>query len=525
MYSRRNHWICLVAWTLSLPVLAASAASAGTDFIIVDNFESYGGDQGARLYESWVPDPEVTNERMSVWPPLLEWFIVHGGGQSMELGYDNAFEPAWRGVKRQFEPPADWTSSGVDTLVVHVHGRPSNAPALFYLAVEDRAGKSAMVTYPGTHVLQADEWVQWRVPLSSFADVNLAAVTQFRLGTSNPVTATSPRGHFRTVALSTDDPNDAPAPTIGRIYIDDLWLAKASALPPEWAAECIYPAPEDANVPQTLVLRWSARSYATYHDVYFGTDPNAVANATPAPATADLYRGRQARDETTFDPGTLEWGTTYYWRVDEIGPADILGRRTTIVGPIWCFTTADFLVVDDFESYNNEEGQGTRIYETWTDELWWWGGIESMPIMPDPPYLEYVVVHSGRQSMPLEYNNVSEPWYSGASREFSPIQDWTVHGMDTLVLYVRGKATNAPQPLYVAVEDSAGKAAVAVHPDPKVLLSMEWVEWKIPLSSLLSVNVRKVKELYIGAGDRRNPTPGGAGRVYIDDIRVIKSTP
>jgi hypothetical protein len=47
-----------------------------------------------------------------------------------------------------------------------------------------------------------------------------------------------------------------------------------------------------------------------------------------------------------------------------------------------------------------------------------------------------------------------------------------------------------------------------------------WTEWKIPLSDLAGVNLTRVETLYIGVGDRDNPQPDGAGRIFIDDIRV-----
>jgi hypothetical protein len=49
-----------------------------------------------------------------------------------------------------------------------------------------------------------------------------------------------------------------------------------------------------------------------------------------------------------------------------------------------------------------------------------------------------------------------------------------------------------------------------------------WTEWKIPLSSFTGVNPAKIKVLCIGVGDRNAPVQGGAGRIYIDDIRVTK---
>jgi len=79
---------------------------------------------------------------------------------------------------------------------------------------------------------------------------------------------------------------------------------------------------------------------------------------------------------------------------------------------------------------------------------------------------------------------------------------------------------NGAANLYVTVEDSAGKSATAS--DPALANAAAWTEWKIPLSSLTGVNLAKVKKLYIGVGDKANPVADGAGRIYIDDIRVTK---
>ena len=76
--------------------------------------------------------------------------------------------------------------------------------------------------------------------------------------------------------------------------------------------------------------------------------------------------------------------------------------------------------------------------------------------------------------------------------------------------------------MYVTVEDSAGKAATVVHPDPAAVLTTTWTEWKIPLSSFAGVNLAKVKKLYIGVGDKKTPVADGTGRIFIDDIRVVK---
>jgi hypothetical protein len=74
----------------------------------------------------------------------------------------------------------------------------------------------------------------------------------------------------------------------------------------------------------------------------------------------------------------------------------------------------------------------------------------------------------------------------------------------------------------MVVEDSTGKTAEAANADLSITQSTTWAEWKIPLSALTGVNPAKIKKMYLGVGDRKNPAAGGSGRLYIDDIRVIK---
>jgi len=128
------------------------------------------------------------------------------------------------------------------------------------------------------------------------------------------------------------------------------------------------------------------------------------------------------------------------------------------------------------------------------------------------------------RSMPLDYNNVNSPYYSEAERTFAALQDWTAYGSTTLSVYFQGVWSNKPEDLYVAVVDSAGKTAVVVNPDPNAALATKWRQWQIPLSDLTaaSINVGKVKKMYIGLGDRNQPAAGGTGRIYIDDICLIK---
>jgi hypothetical protein len=76
---------------------------------------------------------------------------------------------------------------------------------------------------------------------------------------------------------------------------------------------------------------------------------------------------------------------------------------------------------------------------------------------------------------------------------------------------------NKPDTLYVMVEDSTGGKNVVTHSDPNIALRSTWQEWNIPLNQFTDVNLKSVKKMHIGVG---NKTPGGAGSLYFDDIRL-----
>ncbi|MCU0913478.1 MAG: hypothetical protein MUC88_02810, partial [Planctomycetes bacterium] len=232
---------------------------------------------------------------------------------------------------------------------------------------------------------------------------------------------------------------------------------------------------------------------------------------------AGIYQGRQTRDATTFDPGPLAWNKTYYWRVDEVNDAH---PASPWKGRVWSFTTANFIVVDDFESYTDDEGQ--RIYQTWIDG--WTNKTGSIVGYLQAPFAERTIVHGGHQAMPLAYDNAAPPYYSQAELTWTKPQDWTTNGVNTLILYVRGDAANAEAPFYVVLEDNKNRTGMSLAPATVSLLATTWQSWDMPLTtfSAAGVDLRAIKGFYLGAGNPKNPVPGGAGRIYLDDIRIIK---
>jgi len=316
--------------------------------------------------------------------------------------------------------------------------------------------------------------------------------------------------------------------------------------PCPWACER-RPYAGAGDITHTPVLRWTAGAWAAVHDVYFGPDEELVANATTA--DTEIYRGRQELDTVMYQPETLDWGTTYYWRIDEVNFVTVEAEDGTedvneIVwkGQAWSFTTAEFIVIDDFELYTDNRDAGQAVFQEWIDGLGFskpepnnpgngTGSIVGHDIWtqstPHKTIAETGIVHGGRQSMPLYYNNTDEPYYSQTSRTWPSPQNWTLNGMDTFELYFRGASDNGQGQLYLSIEDDAGQISVINHPNPDAVLTTDWQQWSTPLADLIAagVDVTAILKLQIGVGDLDNPQPGGIGIIYIDDIRVIKAKP
>ncbi|MHC4533814.1 MAG: LamG-like jellyroll fold domain-containing protein [Planctomycetota bacterium] len=230
------------------------------------------------------------------------------------------------------------------------------------------------------------------------------------------------------------------------------------------------PANGAVDVTQTPTLTWTPGLGAS-HEVYFGTDA----------ASLEL-KGSGNLGAESFEPGQLEWNTTYYWSVNEANSANTDSPWT---GPLWSFTTANFLIIDDMEGYNDiaegEEGSN-RIYNAWID------GYDdptngSQAGHLDVPFYEDTIAHSGNKSMPLYYDNAVGK--SEATLTLTSNRDWTVNGVDTLTIWFRGESSNAAETLYVALNGGTP----VTNDDPDAALTTSSVT-------------------------------GGTGIMYFDDIRL-----
>jgi parallel beta-helix repeat protein len=134
------------------------------------------------------------------------------------------------------------------------------------------------------------------------------------------------------------DTSNEPMPHGGRINVGayggttEASLSPQQPLPVTDKASNPYPADGAEIVEIGVTLTWTASLNAVSHDVYFGIDGDAVANADTSDTTG-TFRGRQATTSYT-PPEVVRWRTTpYYWRIDEV---DSQGNTTT--GDVWTFT-------------------------------------------------------------------------------------------------------------------------------------------------------------------------------------------
>jgi len=293
-------------------------------------------------------------------------------------------------------------------------------------------------------------------------------------------------------------------------------------LAPEQAS---YPTPSDqAVVSKPVLLSWRPGSKAVKHDVYFGTDFDDV-NTASRSSDPNGVLVSQGQDPNTYAPA-LDLGKTYYWRIDEVdhaSPANIYR------GEVFEFTVAPYVLVEDFESYDDE---CNRIFFTWLGGASDSGSQDpACPRAPyagngtgsavgnyDPPFAERTLIHSGQQSMPVGYNNStsSSSEVSAKTVDLHVGADWSDPNLASLSVWFYGAATNSAEKMYVRLND----AKVDYTGPATDLQQAFWHEWLISLGSF-GVDLRNVTDLAIGFARGA----GGAGTMLFDDLRLTTVVP
>jgi len=255
------------------------------------------------------------------------------------------------------------------------------------------------------------------------------------------------------------------------------------------------PADGAVNVDTDAVLSWRAGREAATHEVYFGVD----AEELPLLGTSA---------QPSIAPGVLDLATTYYWKVVEVNDLEAIGAWE---GSLWSFATRAFTVVEDFESYTDDIEAGEAIFDTWLDG--WVNDTGSTVGHMVAPFAEQSIVHSGRQSMPMFYENTNGLTIAEAERTF-PAQNWTASGIKTLSLYFYGDPGNTGQ-LYLKINGTK----VPYDGDAADITRGAWQPWNVDLSTV-GINLSSVTKLTIGIEGA-----GAEGIVYIDDIRLYPTEP
>ncbi len=246
------------------------------------------------------------------------------------------------------------------------------------------------------------------------------------------------------------------------------------------------------------------------HDVYIGTNYNAVDNATPADHPNADYNNIS---ETTYDPpGLWNMNGKYFWRVDEVYDSQ------TVKGDIWRFETLDHILLDDFESYADTDD----LKLIWSDQT-----------HPDNNSGAAINLHNispqirNRHSMTL-YGFSSTAGYAETDRtipsHYSDFTQETGTGVKALYLWFYGVASNPiTDPLYVMLEDGTD-STIVYYPDSNDLKTEQWQLWRIDLADFNSLDMSSISNITVGLGDRYS---GGGGasfiQVWLDDIDMYSS--
>jgi len=176
----------------------------------------------------------------------------------------------------------------------------------------------------------------------------------------------------------------------------------------------------------------------------------------------------------------------------------VTAEQTAITAPYWVKIERD--IAGNFRGYYSTNGT------TWTSMSWNPQNIS----MSSNIYIGLALTsHNAGVTCEAKFSNVT---ITGTVS-----QQWTNQDI--------GIESNAAEPLYVAVSNSAGTPAVVVHDDPTAATIDTWTEWVIPLSAFADQGIilTGVDKIAIGLGTRGNMTvPGGSGKMYFDDIRLYQ---
>ncbi|UCD52852.1 MAG: hypothetical protein JSW27_09470, partial [Phycisphaerales bacterium] len=208
-----------------------------------------------------------------------------------------------------------------------------------------------------------------------------------------------------------------------------------------------------------------------------------------------IRQGANNGSQHSFMPitGSGGGGASWQGRVEE-GLASVNQDNSgdPVAAPYWVRIDRSG---NSFTGFISPDGQ------TWTQI-----GDPREVVMDDPVLIGLALTsHNANQATSAQFSNVSFTGNLTGAWEVAEIGAAQPTGNDL-------------EALYVALEDNSGTVAVVTHPDAAAVGRFTWTEWLIPYSDFGGINLSSVDTMYIGLGDRDNPTAGGLGTIFVDDI-------
>ena len=193
----------------------------------------------------------------------------------------------------------------------------------------------------------------------------------------------------------------------------------AAELDPYVFADALSPTDGSVQRSKVVVASWEAGDLAASHDVYLGTDFDDVNNATRDSAS---FLGNMTQTQISFGlpvgdyPTTLEVGTTYYWRVDEINDTE---AGSPWKGQVWSFS------IPPQTAYNQHPVDSVENVTTEGTNLTWSAGLGA----------EFHLVHFGTDRAAIEESEAGT-LVEGTSFNTGPLEAdtayyWRVDEMDS----------------------------------------------------------------------------------------------
>ncbi len=286
--------------------------------IVVEDFNRvYGPSYPDRLRDIW-KDYWTQDEPLTcaeVWPVANPNHGLPGPNNfSMEYQFENySYEPYYSEVRADIadlpsEIGSDWTANGVKALVLWFWGQednPTTEQMYVKLTDGDTTPHTGRVDYGDMDDIKEENWHKWSIDLQDFVDgydVNLANISRITIGFG--------------------DDDGIPAASDGVVWFEDIQLCTCIYCNPPGQATNPIPTNDATCVAIDANLSWTAGANTVTQDIYFGTTnpPPLVASCVPVCIT-------------TYDTGTMDYYTCYFWRIDEKSDCG------TTTGTVWSFTT------------------------------------------------------------------------------------------------------------------------------------------------------------------------------------------